>query len=94
MDSAANRRHRRTPLVSPLFEPSDVDAALDVLALMDLSWHDCYQESAPSDALVEDVLTIAAGDLAALARAAYLVVQDWRDVRVSADLRRSEAADE
>ena len=85
IDSAANRREARRDEVRRLFESGDVDAALDLLALVDLAWHDCYGESAPSPTIVDDILLVSDGDLGALNRAGLLAVIDFRDLRLTAD---------
>ena len=89
-ESSAQRRReeRRSQLES--HPGGDHEEMLDALALMDLAWHDCYGESCPPDAVVEDVLTIARGDLDALVRAAHLAVIDFRDTRIAADAIRTE----
>lgn len=58
-------------------------------ALLDLAWHDCYGEPSPSDEIVEDIWTVADGDLARFVSASYLAVIDFRDLRMSADESRS-----
>lgn len=63
---------------------TDVDAALDVIELMELAWHDCYGEPSPPEQVIDDVLTVSRGDLASLASAALLGVTDWRDLRLAA----------
>lgn len=64
------------------------EAALDVLALLDLAWHDCYGETSPPEAVVEDIWVVADGHVAELARAAHLALVDFRDLRMNADDRR------
>jgi len=59
--------------------------ALDGLELLDLAWHDCYDEPAPPDDVLEDVWFVAHGDVGALVAAAHLAVLDSRDLRLSAD---------
>jgi hypothetical protein len=90
--SAERRRDERRSQIGRSFGETDLDAALDVLALMDLAWHDCYGESCPPETVIDDVLTIARGDLAALVRAAHLAVVDFRDARVAADAIRDTGA--
>ncbi len=90
--SASRRRDERRSRLAPLFDEAEIDAALDVLSLMDLAWHDCYGESCPDDTVMDDVLTIAQGDLAALVSAARLAVIDARDARVAADAIRDSGA--
>jgi hypothetical protein len=84
------RRKKRRWAVARSFPPEHVEAALDVLDLVDLAWRNVYRETTPSDVIVDDVLMIAQGDIASLARAAHLAVTDWRDVRVHADHLRRE----
>jgi hypothetical protein len=65
------------------------DAALDLLELLELAWHDSHGDAAPPAEVVEDVWTVASGDLAQLASASRLAVTDWRDLRLAADERRA-----
>jgi hypothetical protein len=70
---------------------TDVEAALDLLYLGDLAWHDCYGPQdleIPADVL-DDVLLLATGDLAALIRAVRAAAIDFRDVRMAADAVRA-----
>ena len=90
IDSAANRRAARHHEVARRFAPGDVEAALDLLALVDLAWHDCYGESSPPEGVLDDMLLMADGDMGRLARFGRLAVIDFRDLRVAADERRSE----
>ena len=60
------------------------EAALDALALLDFAWHDCYGQSAPPDRVIEDIWTVANGDLGRLISAAHLAVIDFRDLRLNA----------
>lgn len=83
--SMARRREHRRNAIGATFPAGELDAALDGLALMDLAWHDCYSESCPPESVVEDVLTLADGDVGKLVRAALLAVRDFRDTRVAAD---------
>ena len=80
------RRQEQLPRLQTEFA-EDVDAALQVLDLLDRAWHDCYSVT-PREAVVEDVFFTAQGDLSRLIDAAHLAVQDWRDLRVRADLKR------
>ena len=63
-------------------------AALDILELLELAWHDCYGEVSPPDQVVADIYTCADGDLAAFASCARLAVQDARDLAMAAEARR------
>ena len=60
------------------------DAALDLLELLELAWHDSHGDPAPPTEVVEDVWVVASGDLAQ-ASASRLAVTDWRDLRLAAD---------
>ena len=66
----------------------DVDAALDLIDLVELAWHDCFGELSPPDDVIADALVVADGDLAVLVRACRLALTDRRDLRVAADARR------
>ena len=67
---------------------ADAAAALDLLDLLDLAWHDAHGELTPPADVVEDVWIVADGDLARLASASRLAVVDWRDLRLAADEAR------
>lgn len=64
---------------------ADADAALDVFELLELAWHDCHGEITPPAPVVDDVWTLAGGNLSRLVSTSRLAVTDWRDLRVSAD---------
>lgn len=68
----------------------DAGAALDILELTELAWHDCYGEITPSDAVVDDIFVVARGNIATFGSAARLAVEDFRDLRLAADSLRSE----
>ncbi|MCF6377454.1 hypothetical protein L2K70_07540 [Nocardioides KLBMP 9356] len=72
----------------------DAAAALDLLDLLELAWHDTHGDATPPPDVVEDVWTAAEGDLAQLASASRLAVIDWRDLRVAADEIRSRRREE
>lgn len=76
------------PRLEADFGPKQVETAIAILTLMEYAWHDCYGEPAPPPAVLDDVLIVATGDLAALAHAALEGVQDWRDLQPSADEMR------
>lgn len=80
--SRADRRAGRAPRVRALFAER-TDAALDVLELVELAWHDCYGEISPSEEIVDDILFLSEGDLAKLALYARMAVADWRDLRMN-----------
>ena len=83
----ADRRRDRSERARTEFGP-DADAALDVLELTELAWHDCFGEATPPDGVIDDVFTVGRGSLAEFVRAARLAVQDYRDLRVTADTFR------
>ena len=71
----------------------DAPAALDLLDLLELAWHDTHGDPTPPAEVVDDVWTAAEGDLAKLASASRLAVVDWRDLRIAADDVRSRRAE-
>jgi len=79
----AQRREARRELVERQFG-ADAEAALNLLELTELAWHDCYGEVTFSDEVLDDLLTVARGDVHRLIGAAHLAVTDWRDLRVAA----------
>lgn len=85
----SNRRGVRGPRALDAFG-SGADAALDVLELVEFAWHDCYGEITPPDEVIEDIFVVANGNIVALARAARLAVEDFRDLRISANAVRAE----
>jgi hypothetical protein len=80
--SADRREGRRRRAVADF--GGQANAVLDAFALLDLAWHDCFGEPSPPDQVVEDVWTVANGNLAALVSAAHLAVVDSRDLRLTA----------
>ena len=89
--SRAERRAGRTARVVEVLGPGNAAAGLDVLELTEFAWHDVYQEIAPPDEVIEDILTCSKGDLAVFVRAARLAVTDFRDLRLAAEAIRNEA---
>lgn len=67
----------------------EASAALDLLELLELAWHDTHGDLTPPADVVEDVWRVADGDLCRLVAAARLAVTDWRDLRVAADQARA-----
>jgi hypothetical protein len=84
------RRRERRPRIMRQFDPREVEAALDLLALTDMAWHDCYgpRELEIPSGVLDDVLLLAQGNLAKLIRVAREAVMDFRDVRMAADDER------
>ena len=87
--SRADRRAERRARVTQTMGTDSADAALDVLELMELAWHDCYGESTPPDQVIEDVLIVSQGHLDDFVSAARLGVTDFRDLRLAADRFRA-----
>lgn len=86
--SRADRRAARKRRATESFG-LHAESALDALELLDLAWHDCYDEPSPSDEIIEDIWVVAAGHLGRLISAAHLAVTDSRDLRLSAATRRA-----
>jgi hypothetical protein len=87
--SRADRREERQAKVVDVFGTELAPRVLDLLELMELAWHDCYNEISPSEAIIDDVLLLSNGDLGRVIAVVRDAVMDWRDVRVAADQRRS-----
>ena len=66
----------------------DAAAALDVLELVEFAWHDCYSEITPPEEVVDDIFVAAQGSLVAFVHMARLAVEDFRDLRMTADAVR------
>lgn len=88
--SRSERGEVRRELVADRFSPDDAEAALDLLELMELAWHDCYGEITPPDSVVDDVLIISRGDIASLVKVVRAAVEDFRDMRLRADAIRDQ----
>lgn len=88
------RRRERRPRIKAQFDRAEVEAALDLLALTDMAWHDCYgpRELEIPARVLDDVLLLAHGNLAMLTRVALEAVMDFRDVRIAADEERAKGA--
>jgi len=84
----AARRAERSTRVESEFGAERAAAALDLLELTEFAWHDCHGEVTPPDAVIDDVLALAGGDLAQLVHACRLAVEDARDLRVAAEARK------
>ncbi len=87
--SRAERRRARAARVTELFGADITEAALDLLELIELAWHDCYGEVTPRDDVVDDILVVSSGTLHGLIRSGRLAISDPRDLRVAADAARS-----
>lgn len=82
--SRRDRRHVARERAALSFG-ADAEAALDLLELLELAWHDSHGDQAPPTEVVEDIWLVAAGDLGRLASAARLAVTDRRDLHLAAD---------
>lgn len=87
ISSRAHRRQQRRPRLEALFGAS-AEAALDLLELTELAWHDCHGEVCPPERVVDDILAVSAGRLDRLTRGARLAVEDFRDLRLQAEAIR------
>ncbi len=85
------RFQERRPRVTPIFgdDPDVLRAVFEVLALMEMAWHDCYGEISPPESVIDDVLLCSGGKLSALIGAAHLAVIDRRDLSVRAAALRA-----
>lgn len=88
VNSRAARREQRRARVEGMFG-SDAVAALDLLELTELAWHDCYGEVSPPEDVIEDILAVSEARLDLLVSAARLAVMDYRDLRCNADAVRA-----
>ena len=86
--SRAERRSQREPRALREYGAA-APAALDLLELTELAWHDCYGEITPPDEVVDDIFVCGQRELSALIAAARLAVTDARDLRVAADRVRA-----
>jgi hypothetical protein len=85
--SRADRRAARADQASELFG-KNAAVAVDLLELVELAWHDCYDEVSPPDEVIDDIWIVSEGNLPNLVRAARLAVEDFRDLRIAADSLR------
>ena len=82
------RRAARRPAFAATFGAAQ-DAALDLVELLELAWHDCYGEVTPPPEVIDDLLVCSNGRLDDLVAAARLAVTDWRDLRMQAEGMRN-----
>ena len=87
--SRAERRADRTDRVIAIFGDALATTVLDLLELTELAWHDCYREITPTEEIVNDILLCSDGDLAKLIRVCRKAVEDWRDIKMAAQDRRT-----
>lgn len=66
------------------------DRALDLLELLEMAWHDTFDEGSPPEDLIDDILLLSGGNLRLLIRWARIAVTDWREVKTAAESARSD----
>jgi hypothetical protein len=81
----AERRAERHDRVAAAVGVNQAEAALDLLELVELAWHDCYGVVAPPDDVIDDILLVSGGSLEGMISAGRLAVIDRRDLRLAAD---------
>ncbi len=84
----AERRAIRRPLVATRFAKDDTERVLDLLELVELAWHDCYDEVSPPEKAIDDILLVSQSEWPRLIAAARLAVVDHRDLKLQADALR------
>ena len=77
-----DRREARRVAVTAAVGEKHAEAALDILELGELAWHDCFDEASPPDDIIDDIFVCAEGDLSRFARATRLAITDWRDLQL------------
>lgn len=80
----AQRRAERRTKVAVLFADR-TDRALDLLELLEMAWHDSFDEGTPPEDVIDDVLQLSAGSLRSLIRWSRLAVTDYSEVLAAAD---------
>ncbi len=86
----AERFEQRKPAIIAVFgdSPKVLRSVARVFELMEMAWHDCYDEVSPPEEVVEEVLLCSGGKLDDLVAAAHLAVIDRRDLAVWASALR------
>jgi hypothetical protein len=85
----SERRAERRTKVAVLFADR-TDRALDLLELLEMAWHDTFEEGTPPEDLVDDILLLSGGNLRLLIRWARIAITDWREVKAAAESARSD----
>src|ERR671919_3215919 len=80
----AERRAQRRTKVAVLFADR-TDRALDLLELVEMAWHDSYEEITPPEDVIDDILLLSEGNLRLLIRWARLALAYPSDVRAAAN---------
>ncbi len=86
----AERFEERKPRVITVFgdDEATLRAVSQVLELMEMAWHDCYEEITPPEEVIDNLLLCSGGTLGGLIHAAHLAVIDSRDLAVwASDIR-------
>jgi hypothetical protein len=83
----AERRAERRTKVAVLFADR-TDRVLDLLELLEMAWHDTYDEPTPPETLIDDILLLSEGNLRVLIRWARISISDPDTVRVEAGKAR------
>ncbi len=86
--SREERRTARRDRAVEVFGHGQAQRALDLLEIVELAWHDCYDDVTPPDEIIDDMFLLSGGDLQGLIAAARLALTDWRDLRVAATAKR------
>jgi hypothetical protein len=63
-------------------------SVIEVFALLEMAWHDCYGEITPPEEVIDNVLLCSGGTIAGLVGAAHLAVIDQRDLWIAAEAIR------
>jgi hypothetical protein len=84
----AERRTERRTKVAVLFADR-TDRALDLLELVEMAWHDTYNEVTPPEDVMDDILLLSQGNLRFLIRWARIAVADPKDLRAAAEGARN-----
>lgn len=84
----AERRNKRKSKITAIFGEDRASVVLDLLVLVELAWHDVYDEVTPPEDVIDDMLLLSEGSIEKLVVAAHLGLADWRDLRVVAEERR------
>jgi hypothetical protein len=83
------RRAQRRTKVAVLFADR-TDRALDLLELVEMAWHDNYNEITPPEDLIDDILLLSEGNLRLLIRWGRIVIAVPSDVRDAANGARAD----
>ena len=80
----AERFEEWKPRVIAVFgdDEATLHSVSQVFELMEMAWHDCYEEITPPEEVIDDLLLCSGGTLGGLIHAAHLAVIDSRDLAV------------